>query len=105
MTKDDIKNRISLALKDPVLQQGFEVICRDNTELRLYVKALEKANNTIINHCTKVNNSVISKLWKAREIIKNLTDSLITVDGEQVRELKAVKEAEQFLNSKIEIEE
>lgn len=25
MTKDEIKNRISLALKDPILQQGFEV--------------------------------------------------------------------------------
>lgn len=49
-------------------------------ELRLYAKALEKA----------------------REIIKNLIDSLITIDGEQVRELRAVKEAEQFLNSKIE---
>lgn len=41
MTKDEIKNRISMALKDPVLQQGFEIsgknvlpsnyrICTDN---------------------------------------------------------------------------
>ena len=29
MTKDEIKNRISMALKDPVLQQGFEIICKD----------------------------------------------------------------------------
>ena len=27
MTKDEMKNRISMALKDPVLQQGFEIIC------------------------------------------------------------------------------
>lgn len=33
MTKDELKNRISLALKDPVLQQGFEIICKENTEL------------------------------------------------------------------------
>lgn len=43
-----------------------------------------------------------SQLFKAKEIIKNLVDSLIAIDGEQVRELKIVKEAEQFLNTKIE---
>ena len=34
MTKDEMKNRISMALKDPVLQQGFEIICKENTELK-----------------------------------------------------------------------
>lgn len=34
MTKDEMKNRISMALKDPVLQQGFEIICKENAELR-----------------------------------------------------------------------
>ena len=33
MTKDEMKNKISLALKDPILQQGFEIICKENTEL------------------------------------------------------------------------
>lgn len=32
-TKDEIKNRISMALRDSVLQQGFEIICRENNEL------------------------------------------------------------------------
>ena len=68
MIKDEIKNRISMALKDPVLQQGFEIICKENTELK--------------------------------EIIKNLIDDLTAIDGEEIRELEAVKEAEQFLNSK-----
>ena len=27
MSKEDMTNRISLALKDPILQMGFEVIC------------------------------------------------------------------------------
>lgn len=31
--KDEMKNRISLALKDPILQQGFEIICKENAEL------------------------------------------------------------------------
>lgn len=34
MDKDEMKNRISLALKDPILQQGFEIICRENAELK-----------------------------------------------------------------------
>lgn len=34
MTKDEMKNRISLALKDPMLQQGFEIICKEIAELK-----------------------------------------------------------------------
>ena len=37
MTKDEMKDRISMALKDPILQQGFEIICK-----RLVI--LEKEN-------------------------------------------------------------
>ena len=33
MTKDEMKNKISMALKDPVLQQGFEIICKNLAEL------------------------------------------------------------------------
>ena len=32
--KDEMKDRISMALKDPVLQQGFEIICKENAELK-----------------------------------------------------------------------
>ena len=31
--KDEIKDKISIVLKDPILQQGFEVICKENAEL------------------------------------------------------------------------
>ena len=31
--KDEIKDKISIALKDPILQQGFEIICKENAEL------------------------------------------------------------------------
>lgn len=33
MTKEEMKNKISMALKDPILQQGFEIICKENAEL------------------------------------------------------------------------
>ena len=32
--KEEMKNRISMALKDPILQQGFEIICKENAELK-----------------------------------------------------------------------
>lgn len=79
MTKDEIKNRISMALKDPILQQGFEIICKENAELKKQDE----------------------QLTKAKEIIKNLIDDLTAIDGEEIRELEAVKEAEQFLNSEV----
>ena len=41
------------------------------------------------------------QLTKAKEIIKNLIDDLTAIDGEEIRELEAVKEAEQFLNSEV----
>ena len=33
MTKEEMKDRISMALKDPTLQQGFEIICKNLSEL------------------------------------------------------------------------
>ena len=31
--KDEMKDKISMTLKDPVLQQGFEIICKNLAEL------------------------------------------------------------------------
>lgn len=33
MTKDEMKDKISMALKDTVLQQGFEIICKNLAEV------------------------------------------------------------------------
>lgn len=103
MTKDELKNRISLALKDPVLQQGFEIICKENTELseRLLdvseqLRLLKEMPFSAVRQFTEVRTQEL--LAKAKEIIKKLIDDLMTIDGEQIRELKTVKEAEQFLS-------
>lgn len=37
------------------------------------------------------------QLTKAKEIIKNLIDDLTAIDGDEVKELRTVKEAEQFI--------
>ena len=44
MDKDEMKNRISLALKDPILQQGFEIICKENAELRKVAEFQQSSN-------------------------------------------------------------
>ena len=43
MTKDEMKNRISMALKDPILQQGFEIICKENAELKEQIALMQDA--------------------------------------------------------------
>ena len=57
-----MKNRISLALKDPILQQGFEIICKENAEL----KAVERM---------ALYSKMSDQLTKAKEIIKAFLDS------------------------------
>lgn len=42
MTKDEMKDRISMALKDPILQQGFEIICKENAELKMQLEEWKK---------------------------------------------------------------
>lgn len=97
---DEIKNRISLALKDPILQQGFEVIYKENIVMK------GEVDNLLNNWCKGEDPCIFLKkqdelLTKAKKIIKDLIDDLTIIDGEQVRGLKVVKEAEQLLNSKI----
>ena len=104
MTKDEMKDKISMALKDPILQQGFEIICKnlaelekENAELKQYAKALEETDNINILHCMKVN----GKLYKAKKIIRNCLNLWNNVMTEEtVRAL--IKEADQFLNSEVE---
>lgn len=52
MSKEDIMNRISFVLKDPVLQMGFEVICsklarleKENAELKEQIEKMKCCEN------------------------------------------------------------
>lgn len=48
MTKDEARSSvmgaISMALKDPILQQGFEIICKENAELNDKLNNLSKVS-------------------------------------------------------------
>ena len=45
MTKDERKNKISMVLKDPILQQGFELICKENAELKEQIEKMKCCEN------------------------------------------------------------
>ncbi|MBQ9102500.1 MAG: hypothetical protein IJY51_05415 [Treponema sp.] len=109
MTKDEIKNRISMALKDPVLQQGFEIICKENTELK------GEADSVLNNWCKGDDPCPHLKkrdeqLTKAKEIIKKFSEFVnneVEFDPEHPQEytdlwIELCEKAEQFLNSEVE---
>ena len=75
MTKDEMKDRISMALKDPILQQGFEIICKENAELEKENAELKDKLEVLIavgNTCTKGLNK---QLTKAKEILRKFLDA------------------------------
>ena len=93
MSKEDMMNKISFALKDPILQMGFEVIC----------SKLSRLENE--------NVEMKEQLTKAKEIIKDYMTiakgSHTTVCGvpeenRTIYVLKLNEEAERFLNGEVE---
>lgn len=119
MSKEDIMNRISFALKDPVLQMGFEVICgklsrleKENAELDCQANrnkfcysctnATDRCfRNEIGCPCEKYksykdeNVEMKKQLTKAKEIIRDLLQVLPKENIEGVYEI--TEEVEQFL--------
>lgn len=76
-TKDEIKNRISMALKDPILQQGFEIICKENAELKKQQFSLRNERNTFLAQNEQYEKDLIDfneNLTKAKEIIKKFSE-------------------------------
>ena len=49
MTKDEMKDKISIALKDPILQMGFEVICNKLSRLEKENAALEEKISILLS--------------------------------------------------------
>ena len=95
MSKEDMMNKISLALKDPILQMGFEVICsklsrleKENAELKDKLEVLIAVGNT----CTKGLNK---QLIKATELIKEMLSILPKENIEGVYEI--TEKAEEFI--------
>ncbi len=76
--KDEMKNRISMALKDPILQQGFEIICRELADLQKEnkgkrIEELEQQNKA---------------LQTSFDMLKENDEKVIRQMGEQIEKMK-----------------
>lgn len=103
MSKENIMNRISFALKDPILQMGFEVICsklarleKENAELKEQCLILADCN-TCHSTCKNENVEIKKQITKARELLRKFLDSK-SIEERCVAE----SEADKFLNSEVE---
>ena len=101
MSKEDMMNKISFALKDPILQMGFEVICsklsrleKENAELKEQCLILADCN-TCYSPCKNENVEMKKQFTKAKEFIKEMLSILPKENIEGVYEI--TEEAEQFL--------
>ena len=85
--KDEMKDKISMALKDPVLQQGFEIICKNLAELekeKCELLGIIQGKDKVIQELKKeLNSMLVSKnpqLAKAKENIEGVYE--ITEEAE-----------------------
>ena len=94
MTKDEMKNRISMALKDPILQQGFEIICKENAELKS-IANFQTSSNMDRYFQLKRNKE---RLAKAKEIICEYVRLANLEKEDTVAIWQLYHKAEQFLS-------
>ena len=70
MSKEDMMNKISFALKDPILQMGFEVICSKLSRLekeKCELLGLIQAKDKLIK---KMKSCATCKYWNSKDIQK-----------------------------------
>ena len=105
MTKDEMKDKISMALKAPVLQQGFEIICKklaelekENAELKEQCSILADCN-TCHSTCKNENVEMKKQLIKAKEIIRKLVNEFYYLCELHnfATDYECLSEAEQFI--------
>lgn len=89
MTKEELKDKTSMALKDPILQQGFEIICKNLAELekeKCELLGIIQGKDKVIQELEKeLNSMLVSKnqqLTKAKEIIKEMLSILPKYDSQ-----------------------
>ena len=96
MNKDEMKCKISMALKDPILQQGFEIICKQIAELKEKNKSYEEIIDNSSTTLARERSKNYKQLTEAKEIIKGLLESCFGYHSKSVNyEVKA--RAEKFL--------
>ena len=77
----------------------FSLRCEFSDDFTDFQKGAEFGYNKAFVEADKNLKAIFTDFNKAKELIQDLIDSLEVIDGEQIRELKVVKEAEQFLRN------
>ena len=75
----------------------FSLRCEFSDDFTDFQKGAEFGYNKAFVEADKNLKAIVTDFNKAKELIQDLIDSLEVIDGEQIRGLKVVKEAEQFL--------
>ena len=88
MSKEDMMNKISFALKDPILQMGFEVICSK-------LSRLENENAEMKEQLTKAKEIIKDYLTIAKG--SHTTVCGVPEENRTIYVLKLNEEAEQFI--------
>jgi hypothetical protein len=112
MTKDEIKNRISMALKDPILQQGFEIICKNLDELEKENEKLKKRLSVLLSckNCPDNKGGFICQkeyedkcLTQKIQYIKEMKEENTELEKENAELKELLKEAVQLLKNSDEL--
>lgn len=103
-----MKNRISMALKDPILQQSFECICKENEELREINKGYCRSRDRLVSMGFpnfKDCKEYADQLTKAKELLNEFMRISKASDEDFEHDYsELIEEVEQFINSEVENE-
>ncbi len=100
MTKEEARSAvmgaISMALKDPTLQQGFEIICKENAELKEQnIKDCKNFNKTM-KETKEQWNKEHYQLAKARKHLKDLV-YVVELGKNELAIVRILAEVKEFL--------
>ena len=75
----------------------ISVLEKENAEQKEEIAELKEHHKSVCDTLTNTHRHIREQLTKAKEIIKELIESLEVSEGEEIRESNFVKKAEQFL--------
>ena len=105
MTKEELKKEAEKYvikkhhIDKTKLPIDFSLSCEFSDDFTDFQKGADFGYNKAFVEADKNLKAIVTDFNKAKELIQDLIDSLEVIDGEQIRELKVVKEAEQFLRN------
>lgn len=104
----ELMNRISLALKDTTLQQGFEIICKKLAELEKENEQLKEKIKMSENTCDtwqeiqKADNELLRELEKENAELQEFAENIVKASADNPNEFFELKKENEILKNSIE---